>query len=52
MLRREVKVSDLINKFDIIAENEANRLATKELRASQSLDALAKLKDLNIDQVT
>ena len=49
---REVKIADIINKFDIIAENEANRLATKELRASQSLDALSKIQSLNVDQVT
>ena len=49
---REVKIADIINKFDIIAENEANRLATKELRASQSLDALSKIQSLNVDQIT
>lgn len=49
---KAISLSDILNRFDIIAENEANRLATKELRATQSLDAITKLESINVDPLT
>ena len=48
----KIKVSDILNKFDIITDNEATRALTKNLRATQALDALNKLYQINVDPIT
>lgn len=48
----EVKISDILNRFDVVAENEANRASTKELRSAQSLDAVLKLSSINKHPIT
>ncbi|HNG97107.1 MAG TPA: hypothetical protein PLW93_02440, partial [Candidatus Absconditabacterales bacterium] len=47
-----IVIGDILNKFDIIAENEANRSAIKEIRAAQSLDAVLKLSSINKHPIT
>ena len=51
-VRQDIKLEDVINKFDIVAESEALRAATKELKASQAMDSLSKMAPLNIDPLT
>lgn len=48
----KIRLSDILNKFDIIVDNEATRALTKNLRSTQALDALNKLYQINTDQIT
>lgn len=49
---KDIKLEDVVNKFDVVAESEAMRAATKEMKANQSIDALSKIAPLNIDPLT
>lgn len=49
---KEINLESILNKFDVVAESEANRLATKELRATQAINALAQIASVNIDPIT
>ena len=49
---KSIKISNILNKFTVVAENEANRAATKMMRATQSLDALTKINSINMDPIT
>ena len=49
---QDINLADVLNKFDIVAESEAMRLATKEMKASQSLNAVNQLTAINIDPIT
>jgi hypothetical protein len=49
---KDIKLEDVVNKFDVVAESEAMRAATKELKATQSIDALSKISPLNLDPLT
>lgn len=51
-VRKSIDLESILNKFDVVAESEANRLATKELRSSQAINALSQINALNIDPVT
>lgn len=48
----DIKLDDVLNKFDIVAESEAMRIATKELKATQSLNTLNVLSSVNVNPVT
>ena len=49
---KSIDLESILNKFDVVAESEANRLATKELRSSQAINALSQINALNIDPIT
>lgn len=49
---KDINLEDVVNKFDVVAESEAMRAATKELKATQSIDALSKISPLNLDPLT
>ena len=51
-LWNDIKLEDVVNKFDIVAESDALRWATKELKASQAMDALSKMAPMNLDPLT
>ena len=49
---KSIDLESILNKYDVVAESEANRLATKELRATQAINALSQINSVNIDPIT
>lgn len=49
---RELDLESVLQKYDVIAESDAMRLATKELRATQALNTLNQITAVNIDPLS
>lgn len=49
---RELDLESVLQKYDVIAESDAMRLATKELRATQALNTLNQITAVNVDPLS